>query len=398
MPRLIRAVAIVVLISLLGFAVAWSLARWRSAAIQQFRADCQKLQKAEDWKALEANARRWNQADPGTAESGIFLAIALQEQGKLPESAQVLTNLPDKDPKTIPALLELSGLQFGPLNRPWDGIATCERILRHQPRILEAHRRLIFFSAITLRRAEMTNRIYRSIELGSEPREAYVYLMLGEVPVFTNGFETANHWLQNDPESEVFLVARTVQIAETLSNLKEPTAETRAQLDQAIRLLMDYRERFPENRAALWFFLSRAARDSRVDDVGQLLAQVPESAGDEAVFWRYRGWFSAQRSDIEQAEQAYRTAAELTPLDASIWHELADVLRRQGKLTEADTMQEVAAVGRQLRLELQKQKDAAAVTDEQLNRIRVYAEACGDRRVGTALRRRLRIPLTLESD
>jgi len=397
MRKGVRVLAVILLIFVIGAGVRMGVQSWDRARHDWYRQECQRLTKAQNWTELETRARDWAAWRPADADAGITLAVALQEQGKLEESAEVLQALPEQDPKTIAAWLELSNLQFGLLNRPFDGVATCERILQIQPRILEAHRRLIFFYAITLQRVKLTSQIYRAIELGCEPREAYVYLMLGELPIFTNGFETANHWLQKDPEAELFLVARTVQLAETLENLKEPTPETSAQVEQARQILSDYRQRFPENRSVLWYFLKNAARRSDVDEVGKLLAAVPEGAGDESVFWRYRGWFHSHRDEVAEAERAYRAAGELTPLDALIWHELADVLRRQGRLTEADTMQSVAAEGRQLRLELQKLKDAGAVTDEQLDRVRAYAEACGDSRVGLALRRRLGLPLVLGS-
>ena len=391
--RLGFAAAIVLVIALIGGGAYVGYSRWWEHRIRSLRDECRQAQDASEWQRMAEIARRWTELQPSEADGWIFLAIALQEQGDLPASASALNRLPDKHPKSIPALLELSALQFGPLNKPLEGVATCERILAIQPRILEAHRRIIFFHAIGVQRAKMTSQIYRSIELGCEPREAYVYLMLAEVPVFSNGFETANHWLQNDPESELFLVARTVQLAENLAVLRDPTADTRAQLERAEQILADYRQRFPLNRAVLWYFLKNAARRSDVEEVGKLLATVPSEAGDESLFWRYRGWYHAQREEIAEAEAAYQNAAELTPLDSQIWHELADVLRRQGRLAEADTMQSVAATGRQLRLEIQKLKDAAAISDTQLDKVRIYAEACGDQRVAQSLRRRLGLPL-----
>ena len=340
---------------------------------------------------MEEVARRWTAIDPHTADPWLFLAIAIQEQGDLKASAAVLNQLPDKDPKTIPGLLELSALQFGPLNKPLDGVGTCQRILNINPRILEARRRIIFFNAICLQRTKMTAQIYESIEFACEPRESYVYLMLGDAPIFSNGFQTANHWLQNEPDSELFLVARTVQLAENLAILKEPTAESKAQLDRAEQILTDYGRQFPGNTVVLWYFLKSAIRRSDIEEVGKLLAKVPQDAGDESVFWRYRGWYHAQVGEIEEAEVAYVKSASLTPLDSQVWHELADVLRRRGKLTEADNLQHIAANGRQLRLELQKLKDAATVSDLQLESIRQYAQACGDHAVADALRKRLKI-------
>ena len=239
----------------------------------------------------------------------------------------------------------------------------------------------------------MTSQIYQAIEFACEPRESYVYLMLGDAPVFSNGFETANHWLQNEPDSELFLVARTVQLAENLAILKDPTTETKAQLDRAEEFLADYRRQFPGNTVVLWYFLKSAVRRSDIEEVGELLATIPPDAGDESAFWRYRGWYHAQVGEIEEAEVAYVKSASLTPLDSQVWHELADVLRRRGRLTEAESSQNIAATGRQLRLELQKLKDAAAVSDIQLEKIRQYAAACGDHAVSEALRRRLKIML-----
>jgi tetratricopeptide (TPR) repeat protein len=374
----------------------WGYHRWRESRILSLHDECRRAQDASEWVQLENAARQWSTLRPSDADCWLFLAIALQEKGDIESSAMALTHLPDQHPKTIPALLELSALQFGPLNRPLQAVQTCQRILKIQPKVLEAHRRIIYFDAMTLQRSSMTKQIYRSIELGTEPREAYVYLMLAETPIFTNGFETVNRWLQNDPESELYLVARTVQLAENLSMLRDPTDESNAQLARAHQILTEYRQRFPTNRVVLWYFLKNAARQSDVEKVGKLLAEIPPDAGDESLFWRYRGWYHAQVEEHKEAEAAYRRAGELTPLDSQIWHELADVLRRLGKLPEANAMQSVAAHGRQLRLEIQKLNDAASITDTLLDKVRIYAEACGDYRVGQALRRRFGLPFLLD--
>lgn len=376
-----------------SFSSYWVYTRWHENRIREIGEECRRYQTTADWPRMEEAARRWTTIDPDSADPWLFLAIAMQEQGDLKASATVLNQLPDTDPKTIPGLLELSALQFGPLNRPLDGVATCHRILNINPRILEARRRIIFFHAICLQRTKMTAQIYQGIEFACEPRESYVYLMLGDAPIFSNGFETANHWLQNEPDSELFLVARTVQLAENLALLKDPTTETRAQLDRAEQILTDYRRQFPGNTVVLWYFLKNAVRRSNVEEVGKLLATVPPDAGDQSTFWRYRGWYHAQVGETDEAEAAYAKSASLTPLDSQVWHELADVFRRKGRLTEAEAAQNIAANGRQLRLELQKLKDAAAVSDIQLERIRQYAHACGDQAVSEALRRRLKIML-----
>ena len=378
-------------VMLVSFSSYWGYARWRENRIREVGEECRQYQTKADWSRMEEAARRWTTIDPDSADPWLFLAIALQEQGDLKTSATVLNQLPDKDPKTIPGLLELSALQFGPLNKPLDGVATCHRILNINPRILEARRRIIFFYAICLQRTKMTMQIYQGIEFACEPRESYVYLMLGDAPVFSNGFETANHWLQNEPDSELFLVARTVQLAENLAILKVPTSESKAQLERAEQILTDYRRQFPGNTVVLWYFLKSAVRRSDIEETGNLLSKISPDAGDESVFWKYRGWYHAQVGEIEEAEAAYVKAASLTPLDSQVWHELADVLRRRGRLTEAESAQNIAATGRQLRLELQKLKDAATVSDIQLDKIRRYAETCGDRAVSDALRRRLKI-------
>lgn len=388
------ALAIVIALTLTvgGAGAYFGYSGWLESRIRYLHQECRRTQDAKRWSDMELAARQWTRLQPSEADCWLYLAIALEEQGDLEASEKALQSLPDRKSKSVQGLLELSNLQFGPLNKPLAGVATCERILSLRPQILEAHRRLIFFDALCVQRAQMTSRIYRSIELGCEPREVYVYLMLGEAPIFTNGFETVNHWLQRDPSSELFLVARTVQMAENLALLKNPTSQSQAQLEQAERLLTGYRQQFPANRVVLWFFLKNAARRSDVESVGKLLASVPDDAGDEGVFWRYRGWFHSQRDEFADAELAYRKAVELTPLDFQIWHEWADVLRKKGELPEAAKLQAVAAEGRQLRLSLQQLKDASTITDTQLNQIRIYAHKCGDNRVAQALARRLRVP------
>ena len=81
-------------------------------------------------------------------------------------TAGYLYFLPDDDPRTPAALLELSHLQFGALNEPIAAAETCKRILRLQPENAEAHRRLIFYYAMSRQRSPLVAEARRAIAAG----------------------------------------------------------------------------------------------------------------------------------------------------------------------------------------------------------------------------------------
>ena len=369
-----------------GFAEYLEQARWKRRA--ELNSKCRQLSDEGKWVELEQLAREWREWNPDSDESLLFLADARLNQGDIVEAQDYLQLLPDSSDKIIPSLLLASELQLGPGNLPLAAPETLERVLKIDPTSATAQQRLIFFYALTLQRTKMLKQLRQSVATRSEPIEAYVYLVLSSHMSLTNGISYASRWLQSNPDSELLKVARAVHYADTMDSAasadEEPEAEKQARYQSMVNLLNE----FPKNRALLRYFLRKKIQDFDVEAVGQMLEQIPEST-DESLFWRYRGWYHTQKDELQKAERAYRKSLDLDRLDWHVWHELAGVLRRNGELDEAEEMQKISVVGKDLRKELRQMPNVAAVTPELLVRIRDYAELCGDVLVTRSLSARI---------
>lgn len=362
---------------------------WQVRHEQHLRQSCLATYETENWKELERIASEWSRWNPDAADAWLFRADVAQKQGDFHRTVEFLGRVPESDPKIVPALVEALELQFGVLNRPFDAVGTCRRVLELDPKLMIVHQRLIFFYAITQQRTKMIEQIRASIEFKSEPRDAYVYLMLSDHLHFTNGYELNTRWLSGTPDSEVLLLARAIQMSETLSKLEDQTVETEAEHRDRAKLMSDYLQLFPHNSALLQYFLRMHEIDWNVDEVERLLTQVPDDVAGDSLFWRYRGWYHAARGEFDKSEKAYRHSAQLFPLDWHTWHGLAGMLRRTKSLAEAERLQKLALQGKELRKQLMQLSDVRAVTDKLLAEIADYALKCGDRQVADALDARL---------
>jgi tetratricopeptide (TPR) repeat protein len=363
---------------------------WHTQRSKDFASQCLKLRQAKDWNQLATVAEQWKTWDKQSTMAILFRAEAAQELGDLQVAANLLSAVPPDSPKRLPALIERTTLLFGPLNQPQEGVRACREILEIEPRAFTAHQRLIYYYAITLQQEELLKQIYRSIELRSEPVEAYVYLMLADVLTFQNGFEVTNRWLSADTTEETFLVARTIHMWKGLSLEASPSEETKERLRLAERLLREYLDRYPQNLAVLSFFADLALNNGDVDELDMLLKRFPDSAENDSRYWRFKGWLFAARDQHAQAESAYRESLRIYPFSWPVRHELADILRRKQEFSQVATMQELALSGKALRKELMEIPDARSVPKSLLIKIRDYASRCGDDFVAEALAQRVR--------
>ncbi len=344
---------------------------------------------AEDWKQVESRARNLVDLYPQSAKGWLCLADAHREHGDEEQAAECLVRVPESDSRAIKALELASEIYFTGLNRPLDGISVCRDIIRISRRNAHARRRLIFFYALTLQRAELVRIVRESVSLRCEPPEAYVYLMLSDHLSFTNGYQLNTKWMQSDVESELFLVARAIQMSNSLSTLDDPDIESDEERQERHKLMEDYFRQYPQNPAILRYFVRKEVIAENVSAVGELLAKVPAEAADDPVLWRYRGWYHFATDDIDLARNAYQRSLELHPLDWQSWHGLAATTRKAGSLAEAARFQAIAVTGKELRKDLMQIEDARSVDPSLLARTASYARQCSDDQIADALDARL---------
>jgi tetratricopeptide (TPR) repeat protein len=372
------------------------LVGWQVRRVERLARDCRRAHEAGDYQTEERLATLWGRARPEASEPLFLLAQAQLGLGKKRDAAATFDRLPDGDRLTVLALGDRADLLFGELQDPRAAAATCERILRLDPRNVEAHRRLCFFYAATLQRRRLAAQARAAIELGCETPEAFVYAIASDWLTLSNTFSVNSHWLQAAPDDELFLVAAArgfvsnsgleEEVADPEEADGEPMARPVPEHDLRLRELL---ARFPGNLELLAYFLHKAITRGDLEEVTTLLGQAPPEAAGDNRFWRFKGWVHFQDDQTEEAVAAFRTALEIDPFDFSAQHQLGGALRRMGDLDEAARLSERAARGRGLRKTILKQPDVRIMDPAVLGEIAEYARRCGDADLAGRLAARL---------
>lgn len=367
----------------------WSLVAHR---VRDLRAACTAARDAAQWAELETLAQRWIHWQPARAMPWLFAADAAQQLGDMQRAAEYLRQVPDGDPRTPEALLQLSDLLFGSLHRPLEAAAVCERILTLDAWNIEARRRLIFIYGVTLQRRQMMLEARKAIDLGSELPETYIYLVGTDWITFSNAYELNTQWLQSDPGNELFLVSQTIHFAGMSSEEEKPgepdpsATPRRAAQEQMLHQVF---ERFSQNLELLAHFLREGCTNGDVQGVAELLARAPPEAVEDNRFWRFKGWLHAATGEFGPAKAAYLQALKHNPFDWRSQYELADVLRRTRQTEDVDKWATLAVEGRALWREILELPDVQSAPPALMERIAKYARACGDNRVADCLEYRL---------
>ncbi len=357
-------------------------------------ASCREALRAGDWQRLEPLATRWHWWEPDLAAPLIYLAEAAQQTHQQERAAKLLGQLPDGDPMTPPALVERSGLLFGPLNRPIEGAHTLERALRLNPRLAVARQRLIYFYAFTLQRRKMVDQVYQAIRYDCDLPESYVYLMAQDWLSFANAYAENTKWLRGNPDEELFLVARAIYriTSRGLNDTEDPRQVGPRDPKGLLRhqkLIAEYCRRFPQNVELLVYLLERARVTGDVEEMARVLSRAPPQAAADNRFWRYKGWLYATRGELVKAEECYQKALALNCYDHVSRHQLAGVERRFKRLDQVKALEKVSREGWQLRHEILQLESVDKVPPDILRQMAQYAKDCGDDDVAGKLLLRL---------
>ncbi|MGB4709881.1 MAG: tetratricopeptide repeat protein [Fuerstiella sp.] len=358
----------------------------RTKTDEQYRIECKTLSDTSQWNKLEQLAREWTGVSAMPDEAYLYLAEAQFESGQTQQALETLVLVPAKSPRSFAALITACNLQFGELNRPMDGVETLKLMIKRKPTSISSRQRLIFFYAITLQRQEMLNAIYDAIEFRAEPPDAYVYLMLADHLSFTNGFARNSEWLESDPDSEVFQVARIVQLIDNIETTENDHAK--AVLERYLQTFNELRQKHPQNTVLLVTAVERAAKQFNVSEVDTLIQQVPLEQQDSVIL-RWKAWVQFQQDAFESCQELLHQSLSQYPLDWHTWHELSACRRRLGDIEGASQAAEIALIGKALRKEMLQLDDASAISTDTLRRLQQYAERCGEHRASLAIGTRL---------
>lgn len=369
-------------IVLLGAAALLGLRFGRQARVAALARSCERAAQAENWKEVQDLAVRWKWWSGARAEPLIFEAQAACKLGNYDQAVQALNHLPDDDPLTPNGLLDQSNILFNTLNRPIEGAEALERAVMLNPQFTEARRRLIYYYAFTLQRRKVIDHAYEAIQHDCDLPETYVYLMAQDWLTFANAYEQNTAWFQDNPDEELFLVARAINrirtrgLDETADPSDGPATEEGVPYHEVI--IGEYFQRFPQNLELLAYFLDEATTVGDVDRVATLLQQVPPEAVDDNRFWRFNGWLHAAHQELVEAQHCYEKALALNHYDLLSRHQLASVERRLRNMERVKVLEDLVRQGKALRQDLLKLERVDHVPPALLHRMAEYAAACGD--------------------
>ena len=373
--------------------------------IRGFDQACRVAQTEHRWSDLEMTSRRWSRFAPYSVEPWVFLADAVQHQDRFVEAAEFLAQIPPDSPQYLPSQLGRAKILFGPANRPFVGEAVCRQILEIEPKIGGAHELLIQFYTVTLQRTKLRDQIISAIRVGREPRDAYVYYFLIDSLRLGEGVSINALWLDSYPDNEVLLVAEMLhsddspnsnpaaqlEANDSIFTLKGKTPDTtkRESLTLKERQARELLERFPHNANLLAYLADQELSKGNVDQVIELLKQTQPDTEADPRFWRFKGWVHFTRKEYAEAEQAYRKALSIHPLDWLTIHRLAEILRISGNTDEVTRLEKLVDRAHQLRPRIRDLKSVLDSPIPLLKEIGSLARDAGDTVIAEALTRRL---------
>ena len=371
------------LTAVLSGGVVFANHHWMRLKKDAYLNQCREAQNAEQWVDLRKISEQWSAWDSSSVDAMLYAADAGIHLQDFESAVECLSTIPDSDPRALPSLVALSMVQFGPLNRPLEGVRTCERILRIDDRATAAHHQLIEFYAVTLQKRKLEQQIRFAIDCQREPPRAYVYLFLIDTMRIAGASESNSRWLEQDPDSELFDVARVLHMPEPENAVRASSGDDKYSLADGLF------KRFPDNLELLAYKVDVSLRSGDVQGVVQLLSSLPLEADEDNRFWRAKGWLHLNRNELPKASEALNEAIRLFPMDWYARNLLADLLRKQRSLAEAEKLHELVQSARQLRIQINAIALDSEIPNDILTELARLAEQCGDMQVASALNRRL---------
>jgi tetratricopeptide (TPR) repeat protein len=354
--------------------------RWMTARrLTELKADCMAAKLRGDWLGLERTAGQWAMLAPNDHQPFTMAAMAAQKQGNLARAVGYLLELPEKVPADV--LLDLSQLQYEQLHDPLGSIATCQKLLRNDPRNTEAHQRLLFFWAMTRNPQKIREECHRAIAAGGASLLTYAYLFSAERIRFQNALEELKRWESQWPELEFLIVPKTLILVEKIDAQEskeltqdDSTAQKRKDMDDELERL---RQQFPENAEVVCSMLERYVERGDQEQVERLLSGAPDSAKKDNRYWRSLGWLRAARLETDPALEAYLRAIQIAPLDWWARYERIAIFRQQNRMDLIEPEVKITQLGKDLLQQILKGNDLHSLPGDFYVQLASLAKACG---------------------
>ncbi len=362
-------------------------ARHRSFVASLSR-DCFRLSKENRWTELAPVSERWSIVEPHKAEPWLFRAEVAENTKDWENLIRFLDRVPRDDRRAIAALVRKAAAEFEYLNRPWDGIRTCDEVLKLDPRVLLAHKQGVFFCVMTLQRAEVVRRIRHAIRMRRESPWSYAYLASASWMYSASIYRQNTRWLESDPDNETLLVARALHVytSEVQSDLERASEFT--DIPSAEEML----QRFPKNQELIAYFVNKNITDGNLELVQQLLDVIPREQSDaDARFWRGRAWCEDALGQFDKAERSLKRAFELDPYWWKVHFQMHDLMRRLGRHEDSAKFLKIHQASWLLSAEIMTSNRTIDQLDEQkICRMMLdLADLIGDDEVAIVLRERV---------
>ncbi len=360
----------------------------------QYRVDhlakqCAEASKRNHWPKLEGLAREWLSLRSAPV-AWYWLGTSLKGQAKFREAKAAFARVPLDGIRGIDAAIERMEITFHIDQHPLEALELARQLLDRDARLASPRRHLIYFYAMTLQRPQLLREIHRAIDHLVDIPEQYVYLLTLEDLSFRDAEDVTTRWLEATPDSEYLQTIVEVQRLRVARNQarQTPSPELTQRYEDLRLAFVATHDATKAPTVVLETLLLLAMDQGDVEEAGRLLALVPESAGDDPAYWRYRGWYALRNGDLDQAEDSYRQALLLHPLGWQARHEYANLLRAKGDARAAARLQSVAGLGTRLIGESRRLDHAQNVTGVWLADMANYATQCAELSVANGILRR----------
>ena len=374
-----------------GFAL-WGYANGIKNSIARCELECRAASKQKQWDQLAIAADRWTTLAPHAPDAWLFCAEAAEEQKDWARLIASLNHVPRTDARFLGVLVRKGIAEFEQLNRPFEGLRTCDAILATDPRVLLAHKQAIYFCAMTLQRREMVRRIRGAIRLGRESPDSYVFLASVSWSISDSLYQCNTKWLMTDPNNEILVVAQAMPVYNSQAKQDLEAAPEFRHIPDGETLL----EKYPRNGELIAYFLDKAIANGELDRVQALLGRIPPPEQDtDARFLRARAWVHDTLGDPAEAEQALKLALSLDPYWWQLHFDIHELLRRQNRTAESTDFLQKYQLARELGMTVRGIKHFdASFEDPKFSKLMLnLAELVHDDEVANGLRKRIeRVP------
>jgi len=375
---------------ILGFFLAIpAYQKWHAHRTRQFKKSCVVARDQGEWSRMQLIAEKWTDWDPESDDACVFVAEGYFQHGRLREAAVELGKVSDEYQGAVSALMLRGEILFGDLGLPYEAEANWKRMLSIEPASTHAHQRLIYFYALTLQRGKLVTQIREAIKLRCESPEAYSYLILANSLNFTSAATVISEWSKKLPDDETLEVALAIYTGKNEETSAVGVAEKSPVAPGDQTLIVECLNKYPHNLEVLAYHIDRKIFYDDVASVVELLAASPESALNDARFWRYRGWLLKRTKDYDAALKAFHQSLQFDPFAWRPRFEIATIRRLQGDTDAADSVSDIAQMGKRLEENLYE-TDGRALTWGLVEEMRDYVIRLDDLTLLAALDDRIR--------